>query len=60
MVWAPYELWVNGDTSHCGVNVSGFVKVEDECLVSNSMWTVEPEACGELRPANRKATRPAD
>lgn len=60
VVWAPYEFWVDGNTSHCGVDVFDFVKIEDEWRVSNSMWTVEPEACDELRPADRKAIRPAD
>ena len=60
VVWAPYEFWVDGNTSHCGVDVFDFVKIEDEWRVSNSMWTVEPETCDELRPADRKAIRPAD
>jgi hypothetical protein len=58
VVWAPYEFWVDGETSHCGVDVFDFVKIDGEWLVSNSMWTVEPEACAELRPLETSNLRP--
>jgi hypothetical protein len=60
VVWAPYEFWVDGETSHCGVDVFDFVKIDGEWLVSNSMWTVEPEACAELRPRDSSKLRPKD
>jgi hypothetical protein len=60
VVWAPYEFWIDGKTSHCGVDVFDFVKVGGEWRVSNSMWTVEPGACAELRPADASAVRPAN
>jgi hypothetical protein len=60
VVWAPYEFWVNGVTSHCGVDVFSFVKIDGTWKVSNSMWTVEPEACAALRPATPSAIRPAE
>jgi len=59
VVWAPYEFWIDGQTSHCGVDVFDFVKVNDAWRVANSMWTVEPDACEELRPADASAIRPA-
>jgi hypothetical protein len=60
VVWAPYEFWVDGKTSHCGVDVFDFLKIQGEWRVSNSMWTVEPDACQELRPAEGRGIRPAD
>ncbi len=60
VVWAPYEFWVDGKTSHCGVDVFDFVKVDGAWRLSNSMWTVEPGACDELRPADPQAIRPVD
>jgi hypothetical protein len=60
VVWAPYEFWVDGRTSHCGVDVFDFVRVDGAWRVSNAMWTAEPDACDELRPADRGALRPAD
>lgn len=58
VVWAPYEFWIDGETSHCGVDVLDFVKIDGEWLVSNAMWTVEPEACTELRPVETSNLRP--
>lgn len=60
VVWAPYEFWIDGKTSHCGIDVFNFVKIDDEWRVANSMWTVEPEACDELRPADPNEIRPND
>jgi hypothetical protein len=60
VVWAPYEFWIDGETSHCGVDVFDFIKTDGAWRVSNSMWTVEPNACGELRPEQASMIRPAD
>ena len=60
VVWAPYEFWVDGKTSHCGVDVFNFVRSDGAWRVSNAMWTVEPEACDGLRPADPRAIRPAE
>jgi len=58
VVWAPYEFWIDGETSHCGVDVVDFVKIGGKWVVSNAMWTVEPEACDELRPMGVTNLRP--
>ncbi|MBK7901766.1 MAG: hypothetical protein IPJ97_01575 [Proteobacteria bacterium] len=60
MVWAPYEFWIDGKTSHCGVDAFSFIKVGEAWHVANSMWTVEPDACPELRPSDSASIRPAD
>jgi hypothetical protein len=59
LVWAPYEFHVDGATSHCGVDSFSFARIGDEWKVSNAMWTVEPNACGELRPRDPSTLRPA-
>lgn len=59
VVWAPYEFWSGGETSHCGVDVFDLVNIEGEWRISNAMWTVEPDACDELRPVDPRAIRPA-
>lgn len=51
LVWAPYEFRVDGKTTHCGIDTFDFVKLEGRWRVANMMWTVEPDACTELRPA---------
>ena len=60
VVWAPYEFWIDGKTSHCGVDVFNFVKTGGAWHFANAMWTVEPDACGELRPSDAASIRPAD
>lgn len=60
VVWAPYEFWIDGKTSHCGVDVFDFVKINGVWRVANSMWTVEPNACAELRPVDASRIRPTD
>jgi len=57
-VWAPYEFEIDGVTHHCGIDVYSFARIDGAWKVSNSMWTVEPEACDELRPADPSAIRP--
>lgn len=59
VVWAPYEFWIDGATSHCGIDLFSFVQVDGRWLVSGTMWTVEPEACGTLRPSGVEELRPA-
>lgn len=58
VVWAPYEFWEDGKSSHCGVDVFDLVKIDGEWRVSNSMWTVEPDACAGLRPADTSQLHP--
>lgn len=60
IVWAPYEFWADGKTSHCGVDVFNFVKAEEGWRIASSMWTVEPDGCASLRPANPASLRPAN
>lgn len=60
LVWAPYEFQTDGVTSHCGVDVFSFAKIDGVWKVSNSMWTVEPNACAESRPVDASAIRPSD
>ena len=60
LVWAPYEFQIDGQTTHCGVDVYSFARIDGVWKVSNSMWTVEPNACAELRPLDPTMIRPRD
>lgn len=60
VVWAPYEYQLNGTTSHCGVDMFDFIKVDGKWIVSNSTWTVEPDACPSLMPSDSSIIRPAN
>jgi hypothetical protein len=59
LVCAPDEFRVDGKTTHCGVDTVDFVKVEGRWRAANMMWTMEPDACAELRPAGAVMERAA-
>ncbi|MDA1104946.1 MAG: hypothetical protein O2956_15295 [Gemmatimonadetes bacterium] len=45
-VWLPYDLYVNGSWSHCGVDVFSLLRVDGEWRILTMGWTVEqPPAC---------------
>jgi hypothetical protein len=60
VMWAPYEFWVDGATSHCGIDVFTFAKVDGQWRLANLIWTVEPAACEELRALGAEGMRPRD
>jgi len=59
VVWAPYEFRIDEKVSHCGVDVFEMLKVDGRWVMGNAMWTVEPNACAELRPGPGSELRPA-
>jgi len=48
VVWAPYDITVNGEHSHCGIDVFDLVQVESAWKITNLTYTTELDACGEL------------
>jgi hypothetical protein len=58
VVWAPYEFWLDGKTSHCGIDMFELAKVEGAWRIADIMWTVEPDACPALRPSDPGRMRP--
>ena len=59
VVWTPYEFLENGTTSHCGIDVFELAKEKGRWRIGNMMWTVEPDACPAMRPADASRIRPA-
>ena len=59
VVWTPDQFWVDGKTSHCGIDVFDMMKEKGVWRIANAMWTVEPDACPALRPADPARIRPA-
>lgn len=53
VVWAPFELKVDGKVSHCGIDSIDMVKVDGAWKIAGLMYTHEPDACGELRKTQR-------
>lgn len=59
VVWTPYEFWRDGKTSHCGVDVFELTKQDGAWKIGNVMYTVEPDACPQMRPKDMTRFRPA-
>lgn len=58
VVWTAYEFWIDGKTTHCGIDVFDMVKEQGAWRIASMMWTVEPDACPELRPKDPSRMRP--
>lgn len=53
VLWAPYEFKLNGKTTHCGVDVFNLVKTDGRWKIAGGSWTVEPDACAELKAKSK-------
>ena len=53
-LWAPYDFWIDGKFSHCGVDAFEFVKTDDGWKVAGGTYTIEfscvPSPLGPLKP----------
>lgn len=46
VVWMPYDLYINGGWSHCGVDAFTMYKVGGQWRIATLAWSVEqPPAC---------------
>lgn len=55
VVWMPYDLWMNGKWSHCGVDLFTLVQVDAAWRIANLTYTIEqPPAC-RVNPAGTPA-----
>jgi hypothetical protein len=43
--WAPYDFHVDGEFSHCGIDVLNLIKIDDEWKISHAMWTIQRPNC---------------
>jgi hypothetical protein len=44
-VWTPYDFWVDGKFSHCGIDVFTLVKTSEGWKISSGAWTIERTGC---------------
>ena len=51
---APYDFWIDGKYSHCGVDAFDLIKTEDGWKIAGGVYTVEsrcaPSPLGPLKP----------
>jgi hypothetical protein len=46
MVWLPYDFYVNGTWSHCGVDIFTMIKDDTTWIITSLAYTVlQPPAC---------------
>jgi hypothetical protein len=55
MVWMPYDLYVNGDWSHCGADVFTLVKSAGIWRIASMAWSAEQPPVCERHPAGPPA-----
>jgi hypothetical protein len=52
-VWTPYDFWIDGKFSHCGIDSFDMIKVEGQWKIAGGMYTVEtnckPSPLGPLK-----------
>jgi len=46
MVWYPYDLYLDGQWSHCGVDVFTLIRTDGQWRIATMSWSAEqPPAC---------------
>jgi hypothetical protein len=52
--WAPYDFHINGEFSHCGIDVLNLIKIDGQWKIGHAMWTVQRPGCEDspLGPLN--------
>jgi hypothetical protein len=52
-VWAPYDFWIDGKFSHCGIDAFDLIKTEDGWKLAGGVYTLEskcePSPLGPLK-----------
>lgn len=53
LVWGRYVFFVDGKTSHCGVNSFNLVRTEAGWRIANAASTIDPNGCTEAEKARK-------
>lgn len=43
--WAPYDFHIDGEFSHCGIDVLNLIKIEGQWKIGHAMWTIQRTGC---------------
>lgn len=49
VAWVPYTFKLNGEFSHCGVDIFTLMKTDDKWKIVSTAYTVDREGCEELK-----------
>lgn len=44
-VWTPYDFWIDGAFSHCGIDAFNLVETAEGWRISSAVYTTEQEDC---------------
>lgn len=44
-LWAPYDFWIDGAFSHCGIDAFNLVETENGWRIASAVYTTEREDC---------------
>lgn len=47
MLWAPYDIYVDENFLHCGVNAFSLIKTKEGWKIAGTVFTMEPDGCAE-------------
>ena len=45
VVWTPYDLYVDGEFSHCGIDNFNFLKTDQGWKITGIVFSMEPDNC---------------
>jgi hypothetical protein len=51
MVWYPYDLYINGNWSHCGVDIFTLIRKDGRWRIATMVWSAEQPPTCEKHPA---------
>jgi len=43
--WAAYDFHIDGEFSHCGIDVLNLIKIDSEWKIGHAMWTIQQPNC---------------
>lgn len=43
--WAPYDFHIDGEFSHCGIDVLNLIKIDGTWKIGHAMWTIQRPGC---------------
>lgn len=43
--WTPYDFHIDGDFSHCGIDVINLIRIDGEWKISHAMWSIQRSGC---------------
>lgn len=49
IAWVPYTLSLDGQFSHCGIDVFTLLRTKDGWKIVNASYSKEPDGCAELK-----------